>query len=393
MLDRLPETKPDAILNLMAEFRADPRDDKIDLGVGVYKDSEGRTTVMRAVKEAERRLLASQDTKVYVGPAGDMEFNQALGELLLGDAMDLERYAAIQVPGGSGAIRVLCELIKRSGSGATVWVSRPTWPNHLGTMQDVQLPYREYAYFDASSQAVDIEAMCADLNAAKPGDVVLLHGCCHNPTGADLTLDHWERLTALMNDKKLIPFVDVAYLGFGEGLDEDAAGVRHMAARVDEMLIAISCSKNFGLYRERTGCAVAYGSASSRILALETMKNIGRVSYSMPPDHGAALVRIILADPELRADWEAELTVMRNRLRDLRAGLAAELQKRARSDRFAFLADQKGMFTLAGARPEQVAALKSEHGIYAVGDGRINVAGLPEDRLDVVAQAFMDVGM
>jgi aspartate/tyrosine/aromatic aminotransferase len=377
MFETLETPPPDKILALSAAFRADPRPGKLDLGVGVYRDAEGRTGVMRAVKAAETRLLAAQDTKTYLGPAGDEGFGAAMTGLVFGAAAPLDRLRAAQAPGGTGALRLLADLIARARPGATVWLSDPTWPNHAGVMRGAGLKPRTYPYFDAASGAVDFEAMRAALSGAAAGDVVVLHGCCHNPTGANLTADQWREIAALALSRGFVPFVDLAYQGFGDGLEADAEGTRILAAAVPEMLVAASCSKNFAIYRERVGCAMVL-SATPAVAAvtLEQMKAAARVLWSMPPDHGAAVVRMVLEDKALRADWEAELEAMRLRMLDLRAALAEALRARTNSGAFDFVARHRGMFSLLGLTPAQVERLRAEHGVYAVGDSRINVAGL-----------------
>lgn len=393
MLEMLPECKPDKILALMAEFRSDTRKDKIDLGVGVYKDSTGATPIMSAVRKAEVILHDGQQTKSYVGPAGDLEFNRLIGELVLAEQFDESRFAAIQTPGGCGAIRILMEMVARANPSATCWVSDPTWPIHLDIINGVHLNPRSHPYFNRENQCVDFAEMLKTLGDAKPGDVLLLHGCCHNPTGADLTMAQWEELTQFIKERHILPFIDLAYMGFGDGLAEDTAGLRHMVEEIEEVLIAVSCSKNFAIYRERTGCAMVMSKPEIRDTLLDTMKGIGRSNHSMPPDHGAALVRLILSDPQLKSEWLGELTLMRNRLNELRQKLASVLQSKTGSDRFAYLANQKGMFSISGATELQTQEIKNNNGIYIVGDGRINVAGLPDDKLEFIADAMLKAGM
>lgn len=393
MFEQLPASKGDPILALMAEFRADERPDKIDLGVGVYKDAAGRTPIMRAVKAAETRLLGDQATKAYVGLAGDTGFNDAMGRMILGGSLDEARFSAVQTPGGGGALRELFELVKWSRPEATIWLSDPTWANHRAIIDKVGLARDVYAYFDAETRAVDFDAMVLSLAAARAGDCILLHGCCHNPTGANLTLDQWQTLAGLFADRGLVPFIDLAYQGFGDGLDEDVAGVRLMAEAVPETMIAASCSKNFGLYRDRVGVAIALSETGPRANVQAALGTLARANYSMPPDHGAATVRLILEDGGLRTDWVDELTEMRERMLGLRGGFSNALRKAAGSDRFSFIATHRGMFSLSGATPEQVERLRAEHAIYLIGDGRMNVAGLAEDKLDRIAAAFVEVGM
>ena len=393
MFELLPASKGDPILALMAEFRADTRESKIDLGVGVYKDAEGNTPIMRAVKSAETLLLQEQATKSYVGLAGDIGFNKAMSRLILGDTLDEARLSAVQAPGGGGALRQLFELVQWSRPETTIWLSDPTWANHRAIIDQVGLKRDVYDYFDSETLAVNFEAMLESLEKAKAGDCVLLHGCCHNPTGANLNIDQWKTLAAFLGERKLIPFIDIAYQGFGDGLDEDASGVRLLASAVPEMMIAASCSKNFGLYRDRVGVAIVLSDPGSKANTQAALGTLARVNYSMPPDHGAAVVRMILEDDKLCSDWQSELTDMRRRMLTLREKFSASLRTVAGSDRFSFIGAHRGMFSLSGATAEQVSALRDKHAIYVIGDGRINIAGLPEDKLDQVAGAFVDVGM
>ena len=393
MFEALTPPAPDKIMALAEAFKADPRETKLDLGVGVYKDAEGRTPIMRAVKEAERRLLERQETKSYLGPAGDPGFNAAMVGLVFGQDAARDRIAAVQTPGGTGACRLLTELAARAERGATVWVSDPTWPNHQSIVRQVGLGFRTYPYFDRARCAVDWPAMRGALADAGPGDVVILHGCCHNPTGANLTLDQWREIAELAADRGFTPFVDIAYQGFGDGLEADAEGLRVMAAIVPEMLVAASCSKNFALYRDRVGCAMALcATPEATPVAQETMKALARVNHSMPPDHGAAVVRMILKDPALRADWQAELDSMRARMLQVRARLAEALRRRTNSDRFAFVAEHRGMFSLMGVAPEVIETVRAERGVYMVGDSRINIAGLDDETVETLSEALAAAG-
>jgi aspartate aminotransferase len=393
MFGALKPQPADKILQLMGQFKADPRADKIDLGVGVYKDATGHTPIMRAVKAAERQLWETQTTKTYTGLAGDPAFNAAIADLVLGDSVSPDRIAAVATPGGTGAVRQAFELLKMARPEATVWVSDPTWPNHLSILKHLGIPTRPYRYFDAESRAVDFAGMMADLGQAKRDDLILLHGCCHNPTGANLTLPEWQAVAALLEKTGAVPMIDIAYQGFGDGLEADAAGVRLIAAARPEVLIATSCSKNFGIYRERTGALIALSDPAQRDLTQSSLAYLNRQNYSFPPDHGARLVTMILTDSTLRSDWEVELEEIRSGMLALREGLAAELRRLSGSDRFGFLAQHRGMFSRLGATPEQVERLKTEHGIYMVGDSRLNIAGLNARTIPILARAVLDVGV
>jgi len=392
MFEQLDIAPPDKILALIDLYRADTRANKVDLGVGVYKDRDGKTPVMRAVRKAEERLLRAQDTKTYLGLAGDVAFNGAMSRLVFGNAVETSRVLVAQAPGGSGALRLLAELLRRTRPDGIIWVSRPTWPNHVPTMRGAGLQIAEYEYFDAGSGTVNFEGMLADLAKAKAGDIVLLHGCCHNPTGANLTIAQWQRAATLLAERGLLPFIDIAYQGFGDGLEADADGLRIVAANVPEMVAASSCSKNFAVYRDRVGAAMVLArNAAQADIAMSHMLAAARALYSMPPDHGAAAVRIVLEDPELRSDWQAELEEMRQRMLRLRVAFADALRRQSNSDRFDFIAEHRGMFSRLGLTGEQIDRLRSEHAVYMVGDSRINVAGLPEDRLDDLAKAIVSV--
>ena len=392
MFEDLQPAPTDKILALIGLYRADPRPGKVDLGVGVYKDRDGRTPVMRAVREAEKRLLQTQDTKTYLGLAGDTAFNTMMAKLAFGPAADLTRIRAAQAPGGSGALRLVAELLKRTRSDATIWLSDPTWPNHMPVVRAAGLQIREYPYFDTASGAVRFADMLAALRTAKHGDIVLLHGCCHNPTGANLDIAQWAEIADILVERGLLPFVDIAYQGFGEGLDADAAGLRLLAEKVPEMVVASSCSKNFAVYRDRVGAAMVLAKDGVQAdVAMSQMLSAARAMYSMPPDHGAAAVRIVLEDATLRADWEAELEDMRLRMLRLRVAFAEALRRQSNSDRFDFVASHRGMFSRLGLSEAQVERLRAEHGVYMVGDSRINVAGLPEDGMDELAKAIVSV--
>lgn len=394
MFEQLNAQPADKILALMAAYKADPRDTKIDLGVGVYKDATGLTPIMRSVKAAERQLWEAETTKSYTGLAGDVGFHDAMRDLILGDTVAAENFAAAATPGGTGAVRQGLELIQMAAPDATVWISAPTWPNHPSIIKYLGMNMAEYRYFDTEARAVDFNGMLTDLSAAKPGDVVLLHGCCHNPTGANLNAGQWQEVADLLIAKKLIPFVDIAYQGFGDGLEADAYGVRRLAKTQPELLIAASCSKNFGVYRERVGLLMAVSQDGSKTaLNQQTLAHLNRQNFSFPPDHGARLVTMVLTDPALRADWASELEDVRLGMLKLRKTLAETLRKRTGSDRFGFLAEHRGMFSRLGAIPEQVEAMRVSHGIYMVGDSRMNIAGLNEASIPVLADAIVEAGV
>ena len=394
MFEHLTDQPADKILELMQLFRDDPRAEKVDLGVGVYKDAEGRTPVMRAVKAAEKRLWDTETTKSYVALTGDGAFNAAMRRLILADTVDDARLASAATPGGTGAVRQVLELMRMASPGGRIFVSAPTWPNHLTIIKYLGIPMVEYRYFDNATRAVDVEGMMADLKAARPGDVVLLHGCCHNPTGANLTPEEWGAVADLLSETGALPMIDIAYQGFGDGLAEDAFGTRLLAGRLPEMLIAASCSKNFGVYRERTGILIALSETAARAKTTQgTLAYLNRQNFSFPPDHGARLVQMILDDEDLRADWQAELEEVRLGMLGLREQLAAELRQRTNSDRFDFVARHRGMFSRLGASPEQVLAMRESHGIYMVGDSRINVAGLNAETVPVLAEAIVAAGV
>lgn len=394
MFSNLKEQPADKILQLMQMYKDDPREGKIDLGVGVYKNAEGVTPVMRAVKAAEKQLWQDQTTKAYVGLAGDPAFGDAMVDLVLGDAVDRTQVAAAATPGGTGAVRQAFEMVRMANPDARIFVSDPTWPNHLSILKFMEMPTVTYRYFDSATGGVDFDGMMADLEQAKAGDVILLHGCCHNPTGANLNLTQWQSVIDLMLKKGVMPMIDIAYQGFGDGLEEDAAATRLVASSVPECLIAASCSKNFGVYRERTGILMAVAQDNDlRGLTQGTLNYLNRQNYSFPPDHGARVVTMILQTPELRADWAAELEDVRNSMLGLREQLAGELQRLSGSDRFGFIAQHRGMFSRLGTSPEMVAKLREEHAIYMVGDSRLNIAGLNRDTVPILAKAIIDCGI
>lgn len=390
MLERLNPQPQDKILALISMYRDDPRPVKIDLGVGVYKDPTGLTPVMRAVKAAEKKLWEIETTKTYTGLAGEPAYNAAMVGLILG-AGQADRAASVATPGGTGAIRQALELIKLAAPQAKVWMSNPTWPNHPSIVKYLNMPAATYRYFDVESSMVDVEGMLADLATVAAGDVVLLHGCCHNPTGANLTAADWDRVIAVLKARGAVPLVDLAYQGFGDGLDADAEATRKVAAAFDEVLIAASCSKNFGIYRERTGILIALSSPDRKAVVQGNLAFLNRQNYSFPPDHGARLVTMILEDAALTADWKAELEEVRQNMLGLRKQLADELRKATNSDRFDFVAGHRGMFSRLGLTASQVETLRKDHAIYMVGDSRINIAGLNAQTVPVLAKAIAQV--
>jgi len=388
MLSNLTAQPQDKILALVGAYQADPRQDKIDLGVGVYKDSTGATPIMRAVKSAEELLWQAQKTKSYVGLAGDPAFSTAMFELVLDGSVAADRLSAVATPGGTGAVRQALELIKIASPNAKVWLSNPTWPNHPSIVNYLGMPLAEYRYFDTETGSVDFEGMLADIKAIPAGDIVLLHGCCHNPTGANLTSEQEDQIITTLAESGAVPFVDIAYQGFGDGLEKDARFTRKIASQLPECLIAASCSKNFGIYRERTGILMAVSeSASLQAITQGNMAFLNRQNFSFPPDHGARLVTMILEDQTLRGLWSTELEQSRINMLDLRQRLADELRQRTNSDRFDFLATHRGMFSRLGVSVDTVAILRSDFGIYMVGDSRINIAGLNSHTVPILAHA------
>ena len=392
MFQTLQTLQPDAILRLIAEHKADPRDNKIDLGVGVYMTPEGNTPVMDVVKEAERRILETEETKSYIGTAGNPSFNAAMQALTFGESAIDERLVTIDGPGGSGCLRVAAGLIDRAKPDARVWVGDPTWANHVPLLGGAGLDLHTHPYYDTGTNTLRIDDMLDALRAANKGDIALLHACCHNPTGMDPTEDEWRQIAEVIVERELLPFIDMAYQGFAEGLEEDAFIVRHLAGKVPEMIVSNSCSKNFGLYRERVGSmSVLCESAASQAVVKSNLDNIVRTIYSMPPDHGAAIVGIILRDEALKARWSDEVAVMRNRLRGNRSLLQDALASKAPGHDFSHLTRAAGMFTFLGITTEQVQALKKDYAIYMVGSSRINVAGITETNVEYLAESIAAV--
>jgi aspartate/tyrosine/aromatic aminotransferase len=394
MFGRLESLPPDPILGVTAAFRRDPDPDKVDVGVGVYRDDAGNTPVMAAVREAERAMLAGQGTKTYVGPAGNLAFNERVVALALGPlAAELrERTATIQTVGGCGALRLGAELVRAAAPDGVVHVSDPTWANHEPLLGTIGLALERYPYYDTASRGVDFERMLDHLDRLPAGAVVLLHGCCHNPTGADLLPDEWSAATEVILRRGLVPFVDLAYQGLGDDLDVDPEGLRRLARRVPQFLLAISCSKNFGLYRERAGAlAVVTESAATAAAVATHQARTARRMYSMPPDHGAAVAAHLLGEAALRTDWQGELREMVSRMKALRALLAGRLAARRPDLDFSWLTRHRGMFSLLGLDAAAIARLRDQYHVYLPPDGRINVAGVSESNVDRVADGIVGV--
>ena len=394
MFGNLEVLPPDPILGVTAAFRRDPDPGKVDLGVGVYRDEHGITPVPAAVREAERELIAGQTTKTYVGPAGNLEFNERVVELALGAlaAQVKDRTATIQTVGGCGALRMAAELLHAAAPGAVVHVSDPTWANHEPLLGNSGIALGRYPYYEPASRGVAFERMLQHLDRLPSGDVVLLHACCHNPTGVDLEPGQWEAVADVLERRDLVPFVDLAYQGFGDDLESDVAGLRLLAARLPTLLLAISCSKNFGLYRERVGALVVLAECPATARALATHQaRTGRRMYSMPPDHGAAVAARVLGEPRLRESWQQELAAMVARLKSLRALLASRLAARRPDLDFSWLTRQRGMFSLLGLEPEAIAALCEVEHVYMTPDGRINVAGVSDANVERVADSIFRV--
>ncbi|HET7708114.1 MAG TPA: amino acid aminotransferase [Sphingomicrobium sp.] len=381
----LPPIHSDSLLALIALANADPRPDKIDVGVGVFRDADGNTPILKVMKEAERRLLDSQETKAYLGSGGDKRFAELLRPILLGHHAVDDRIAGVQTPGGCGALRLGFDLIATANPAARVFLGTPSWPNHAPIIESARLEIVEYPYYERGQGIIRFDEMLSALRNGKPGDVALLHGCCHNPTGADLTADQWAQVTGTVLDHGLIPLVDIAYQGFGRGLEEDAAGLRSLLDSCDEVVVAQSCDKNFSVYRDRVGCLfVKTGKPETTATAMAHVFQRAREMWSMPPDHGAACVRIILDDPELKRRWHGELDAMRDRINGVRARIAAA------DPRLAFIGRQFGMFSMLPLSRDQVLELREQHGIYMADSGRFNVVGMSDAAVDRFTAAVVD---
>lgn len=391
--DAIGRVPGDPILGLMEAYAQDPNPRKFDLGVGVYKDAQGLTPIPEAVKIAEARLVESQDTKTYIGGHGNPLFGKVINELVLGAGSKLlaeQRAGATQTPGGTGALRLAADFIAQCLPGKGVWLSNPTWPIHETIFAAAGVKASHYPYV-GSDNRLDVEAMLAVLNEVPEGDVVLLHACCHNPTGFDLSHDDWQRVLDVVRSRDLLPLIDFAYQGFGDGLEQDAWSTRLFAAELPELLITSSCSKNFGLYRDRTGALIVCAKSADKLIDIRSqLANIARNLWSTPPDHGAAVVATILADPELKARWADEVEAMRLRIAQLRSGLVEALEPHGLRERFAHIGVQRGMFSYTGLSPEQVKQLREHHSVYMVSSGRANVAGIDATRLALLADAIAD---
>ncbi len=395
MFETINPAPEDSILGLTVAFQKDSNPNKINLGVGVYKDGNGQTPVLATVKEAEERLLRSEATKSYLPIDGLAAYAALSQQIVFGSGHDIlaaGRAATVQTPGGTGALRVAADFVRRISPQATVWLSDPTWPNHPNVFASAALQVQTYPYFEAETNSVAFDRMMAALETIPTGDVLLLHACCHNPTGADLSPQQWQAVAAVCAERGILPLLDFAYQGFGDGLDEDATGVRFVAEQCRELLVAGSYSKNFGLYNERVGALTLVAANSEAAEAAHShLKICVRTNYSNPPAHGGQIVAEILGDPDLRQRWEAELADMRNRINDMRHLFVETLDEQDAGRDFSFIAQQRGMFSFSGLTPEQVQALRERHSVYVVGSGRINVAGMTEANVEHLCSAIVDV--
>lgn len=395
MFEYLQMAPPDAILGLTEAFKRDSTPGKINLGVGVYKDHTGNVPVLESVKVAESRILAAAYTKNYLPILGAAEYGEATRDLLFGSRSEIKaarRAATAHTPGGTGALRVAADFIRRCFGPRTFWVSDPTWANHAPIFDAADHPVKTYPYYDPQTQDLDCAGMLAALGQASPGDVVLLHACCHNPSGVDLRTEQWRSVAEVLRERHLLPLVDFAYQGFGEGLEEDAAGLRLLCEAVPELLICSSYSKNFGLYQDRVGAlTIVCADATTTARAISHIEKAVRVNFSNPPAHGGVIVTTILGDPDLRAHWEMEVAEMRDRINGMRRLFVETLKAKGISRDFSFIARQHGMFSFAGLTREQVALLKEKHAVYIVGSGRISVAGMTEANMDRVCSAIAAV--
>ena len=394
MFDHLPILPPDSILGLAAACRADTNPNKVDLTIGIYMDEAGLCPVFDAVKQAQRALVDEEITKAYIPPQGDQAFLDGMTDLILGADLLASRkgaVAAVQTPGGCGAVRLGAEVLKASGAGGKVWVSDPTWPVHIPLIGSVGLELTQYRYYDPGTHGVNFQGMVDDLTGAQKGDIVLFHGCCHNPSGADLNAEQWQVVAQMAAEQGFTPIIDLAYQGFGDGLEQDVFGLRALVDNTPEVVIAASCSKNMGLYRERTGLAIFVGQDARAAQATGSQATAAaRRIYSMPPAHGAIIAGRILSDAKLRQEWQAELTAMCRRINSLRVDFGGRLQAATGRD-FGFIAKEKGMFSFLGLSKEQALQLRSDKGLYMLDSSRINVASLNSSNLDKVVDAVVSV--
>ncbi|MCJ8339142.1 MAG: aspartate/tyrosine/aromatic aminotransferase [Pseudomonadales bacterium] len=394
MFSQLQHPPADPILGLSVKFKADSNPNKIDLGPGIYKDEAGHTPVLACVKIAEDFRVKNEASKAYLGSAGSASFNEKIAQLILGDHRVIaeNRVRTVSTPGGTGALRIAAELINRSKPGATIWVSDPTWANHQGVFKAAGLTVKTYPYYDYANKSLNFDGMIEALKQIPKGDAVLLHACCHNPSGMDLNPEQWQQVADLSRDVGFTPVLDIAYQGFGQGLEVDAFGLRLMADTVEQMIICSSCSKNFGLYRDRIGaCSIIGKSVIAADIIAAVMLNVVRVNYSMPPAHGAALVETILSSQELTNQWHAELKEMRDRIAAMRQLLVEKLLENGVTRDFSFIARQNGMFSFLGIDTEQIQRLQDEYSIYVVGSSRISVAGLATSNIDYLTQSIAKV--
>jgi aspartate aminotransferase len=393
LFEHLKPLPADAILKLIAEYNNDPRDEKIDLGVGVFRDESGATPILASVKKAEQRIVDEQDSKSYLGSGGDPVCNGALQALTFGDDLATsDRISTLHTPGGSGALRIAAGLLLRARGDANVWVSEPTWNNHVPLLGDAGLNLKAYPYYEMGTHRIQFSHMLDALNTIPAGDVLLLHGCCHNPTGMDLSHEQWQEVVNVVVARNLLPFIDIAYQGFAAGIEEDRFGVRLMYDAVPEMLVASSCSKNFGLYRDRIGSLSMVGRDAGQTAILQSQAlQIVRTIYSVPPDHGSAIVSVILNDESLRGEWISEVAAMRERLQSMRSLLVSALHQTAPEHDFSHLEHANGLFSFLGVDEQQVERLKKEFGVYLVGSSRVNVAGITPGNVRYLAESIAAV--
>lgn len=394
MFDQLQSVPTDPILGLMAEFKADQNPNKVDLSVGVYKDEVGNTPVLKSVKKAEAHRLANETSKSYLGLAGNPDFNTAITNLIFGEhqIVDSSRVKTAQTPGGTGSLRVAAELIKRANPDATIWVTNPTWANHLSIFKAAGLKVAEFPYFDFDTMGLKFDQTVETLSKVPAGDVVLFHACCHNPSGMDLNLEQWQTVADIAKQQKFTFLIDSAYQGFGSGLEQDAAGIRLLADQVEQMIVCSSCSKNFGLYRERIGAISVIGQDAIKTeITFSNALSVIRAIYSMPPAHGADIVATILGSEELTALWHQELDEKRERINGLRSFIATKFAEKGVPGNFDFIAKQNGMFSFLGIDKDAINTLKTDYSIYIVGSSRVNVAGVNEANANYLAESLAAV--